>query len=1077
MLRRSRHRDAQSDSLNDTVETRRSCTPEREESRPQPQSTPQKEKEVNTHHVMTKFKSIINEIVNIISNPTNTGVADDFITVCEEGLRGMKTARVETRNILRRLSSNALPVPRTAVPDDQPLAPVVQVEESAPAAPQNAGEPTGGEASSFRPRSFLAAARGHNSVSPMKCKIKPQMDKSTPPPEMSKKVELEKRALNESVTDHRDGAALRSEERRRHADERRKELQDDKLAKLEVTAEKAAQAKQRRDAAAERVRQGTQTRVESASRRADEHKEKVKEKAQKSTSRTDEVLMVHDLSKENKALKIEMKMSEVEQLQEQRREEQRQAAKDRNEAHHLVIERQRDMSQQRVEKQQQREQQRLDNLKRLEEQKRIDNEAKHQKAGEREKKIIQQQQAAHAEAEAARKKAEERISQSAQLREEQRAQQKQKLEKQDQKVKEAKERRDKDEPSKPTFHDVMPAAPAQDDEQATARLVRSLTATSRHSKTFVDAYQKENLLTTKDINKSRLRPIVTRLQTFTAGTNLTQSRQPLHDLSLLELSEVDHEYMRYYNGHEVVVKLMIDAKKTHDAATFKLCNDVLHKLLLDPIEGSAHARYFVRAGHLVPLVIIIHEEIKALRKHNRSNTLTVALSLVQLCVSVIVTESQTSAKLATIREQVITDLDTAGADKFCFAIASTCVDEEDMPSLQYALLLLQSQVAVLSKKKMDSQVAAQWIRSAVTSLFTFLQNVLTPGGQPLKPQHVISPKTSCVIFTALRVLNAIARWKLDTLQEVLRGEVAKDDETSPSALRTELFHIVHSFLLYIGSHEMERIPPNTSEQQPSDVASKSFQDALNFGLTLNASPRLPLGDTTVSARSTSEAVFFRASLHEILLFAGYVTLCDAKMQEIFSWGKERPLLTMMLSALPMPYFSLCKHALFPTLASIVFGDERNRLILQRMMDKSQLVKFLREEFEALPPKVKALAAQFNSAQEAAAAAADESTKGQAAPSQTEPAAVAKKSWADMDDDDDDCGFGLPQPKAADTTSAVAPPAPDSRQSEKERLARVFKTAAPAQAAHFYRLDRRFPPALWLAAAAFTEQEAQDTTQE
>ena len=703
----------------------------------------------------------------------------------------------------------------------------------------------------------------------------------------SKALDLKKRP-DDSV--QREGQALRNEERRRAADERRRELLEERQAKQEETTARTDKARQRRENAAEKIKLDTKERTESASKRADENLQQVKERAQKTLAKVDDVLFVNDMQQKVKTMKTELKATEAEQhqeqLQENRREEMQRAATVRQETHAAVIDRQRDLSQQRAERQQQREQQRQDNLKRLEESKRVELEQKHQKAEERERRVQQNQQEASAEAEAKSRKTEERIQQSVQLREEQREKQKQKSDKNEQKQKEAKERRDQEGTtvSKTTFAGVLPVLSPADEEIAAQRLARSVATSQRQGRAFVDTFQKECTLGAKDVNKSRLRAIFSRI----SPTNLTASRAALHEIAgAFLLSDVDHEYIRFSNSFEALIKVFAETRKTKDMATLKTCSDVLHRLLLDPTEGGNHIKYFVRAGHLMGLMVLFYDEVKSLRKHNQSTALTVTLSLVQICVGCIVAESQTSAKLAPLRDQMVTDLDAVGVDRFCFAVASTCVDEEDVPALQYSLLILSHQLQVSAKRKSDGPTTVAWIRGAVSSLFTLLLNLLSPKGQPIAPSDApLSPAFTAVMFASLRVLNSIARWRLDCVQDLLRtslgdsvsslsaalatattptgGATAAAEQQDPlsssasafaigGASRVELYHIALGFFTYIGIHDnLERMATDaaTIAEISAQHPSASFTEAVQFGVTRCSLPRAPLPASCSSFFST-----------------------------------------------------------------------------------------------------------------------------------------------------------------------------------------------------------------------------------
>jgi len=320
------------------------------------------------------------------------------------------------------------------------------------------------------------------------------------------------------------------------------------------------------------------------------------------------------------------------------------------------------------------------------------------------------------------------------------------------------------------------------------------------------------------------------------------------------------------------------------------------------------------------------------------------------------------------------------------------------------------------------------------------------------------------------------------------------------ASRVELYHVALGFFTYINTHTtLERMGTDAASiaEIQTQHPSPSFVEAVQFGVTRGNLPRAPLpasctgffaeaapssARSSVTAASTtkggahderpfsSESVYLRAALHELTLFLGYVCLGESSIQEIFSWGKNRPLLSTMLNGLPMQYYAQCRHVLFPTLLAIADHDNRNQLLLAREMDKDSLIKFLEEEYQLLPGKMK------TQAQSVAKEAADPQTPASPPPTPVSgPAAVPAaphRNWAD-DDEDDDCWFGVPPPKAkaaTGTPAAAAPPVEvplSAPKRERERLVRLLRQnvtplSLPAAISQ-YRFERRFPPALWLAA--------------
>lgn len=1005
----------------------------------QPPASPGRE--LNFHTALNRYKAIIHDLMTMLANPAHSKSIDTFVEMTEETLKDLKKLKMQVR-------SKPKP-PSTPAPAEKETR-ETHLEEGAEVKPTKSWA------------SVLQKAPITRSPS-------------------KKELTLTQRQLDTQLEADRATSAAKAEARRHEASERRNDRAEEAKARNAKVADKVQDVKHKQKAEAEAAREISKERMTSAHQRHEDIQEAIREKAAKHSQKVEEVLFVNEVSAQNKAMRIENRNAEVEQNLEAKKEEQKLSAKERTEAREAVLERNKEISLQKVEKVKEKEQHRIEQAKRLEEQRKNDAESRQAKSGEREKKVQDHKQAAAAEAESKKQRTEDKILKSQLNREEQRAELSAKRKEKEQKMKE----RLAEPASKTTVAEVIVKESAAEEEQVNTKLAKASASIARHAKLFVDQYQKECVLGIKDLNKSKFRALSTRLVASNGGS---MSRQVLTDMTNF-LTAVDHEYARYFNLFDPIMNIMIEARKAEDHNTFRLCSDLLHKVLLDSTEGPANARYFVKAGHVVPLIAMIHEEIKTLQKQNRSAALTVCFSLLQCCVQCIVSDASANVKLAPIRDQLMDLLEVAGVDRFCFAIASTCVDVEDMACLQYALLILQLQIFLNAKKKTDS---VEWYQTATVSLTTLLQNILNPGGTSAK-DDAITHNTMLVILTAFRLLNIIARHKSSVIGTLLREQ---------ESARTELYHTVGAFFGYVSRNEtaaLERIPQEGAHETS---LSKSFEDAIQFGITLQNIPRATLpaysADGTVftpapsSARSSVSQTstvhgagggkgITRAAIHELLLFIGIASIGEPKVQEIFSWGKGngKPLLQVILTALNINYFTKGRHVLFPTVLSIIAREDRNREIAEREMDCKSLFDFLIGEVQCLPQKQQ----KKIKASEASATTVPTVTQTAAAPApqtlveSTEP--VKKKlfaiNWADLTDSDEEEQPSETKPaadseegattSATGTSTAIA--TENGQQSKKDKMLQLIKNSSNYNS--FFRIENRIPRSMWADIGRFLEE--------
>lgn len=973
----------------------------------------------------------------------------------------------------------------------------------------------------------------------------------------AKMEELEARAALEGpfTVEERASSALRSEERRREADSRRQTILAEKKSRQGVQAERLQLAKERRETHIEKVRVETEEKVARATKRNTEAVQKTKDTAARVSQRVDEVQFVNSLAQTNLALRVEQRMAEAEQTQEALAAEKQRRDREKAEAHHAVVERGRELAEEKLEKTKAREAQREQAVKRAEEARRAEAERKAQRKEERERHVKTRQEERESEAEARSRREAERLAASEQLREEHRTQLKARADRHEEKVKGARERKEKEEPRHPTFHEVLPQMASTDEDKVAARLAKAQSTAQRTARVFREQYQKECTIPGKELNKSKLRAILARLGAScgnstgsnaaagsapgaaeSSATNLTQARPALHELlaATRELSPLDEEHVRYFDAFEPILKVFAEARRTHDAATLRLASIALHRLLLGgakatDADAAASIHYFIRAGHLLPLLSMIHEEIRTLRKHNHSQPLTLCFSVLQLCLnqlcsgdaaaasgasSAVSTPQQQAQRGAALREQTMELLEVAGVDAFCLAVAATCVDEEDMPCLHLALTVLSYQVDAATRRPSQKD---QWLRRCVESMLTLAQNLLTPNGTLVTER--LSNLATAVLFAALRILNASTRLAFSQMHELVASGTSEGD----AAAGLQVFHVVSSFLKYVAVHDedLERIPAD-SAAVPADAApSPSLVEALQSGVTHRTIPRIgvdgdassggswaagaaaALGSNATPAgsfASSRDAIaaasghltpssMLRAALHELLLFVGYIAMGDERVQSVFGWGKERPLLSQLLAALPVQYFSSLRHVLFPTLVCLAFEHDANREIMGREMDVASLAGFLREEIDALPPRHR----QYLTRVPDSVAAAEQQTadeqkhddgaggsKAAGAGAQQRPRNTKspKKSWADMMDDDDDMTFLANAPALASETALASAAAAAAKSKEaaasakRENKDTLIKTVVNASrvrhyAAHF-QLRRRFPIFKWNEAVSYFE---------
>lgn len=998
--------------------------------------------EANTHSepgpassfaLLGRLKSAVNEVLSTLGAQGNNFTVDDFLTVAEEFLKELKIVKMERRIESRRAN---IRVNNLATPLIREAADEVEDQPSTPAA------------AAAHPKSYIAALMMLKKVSPKRAAFKPEVTRY-------------------NVEAARHASALRSEERRRQAEERRLDYLYEIKSRSEAAEARGMRAKARREEAVMRQRLESKDRMENVLRRAEENRKQTVEKAQRAYCRVEEVRLANELRQQTKALLLDKKMSDVEQNQEARREARQRQAQDRRDAMTAAAERRRNLSEERAEKQQQRELQRQENLRRVEEQKKMEIEIKQQKAEEWEKKVHRRQEDAHAEAEALSRKTEEKFQLSAQVLEEQREKRRQKLEKQEKKLQEAKSRRAKEAETSTTVS-FLPILTPQEEEQMSQKLSKFVTSSSRQGNVFCDQYQRDCLLCAKDLNRSKLRSLSSRLAASIAVPSVSQCKPIMREIMAIELIDIDHEYIRYFRAFETVVKVISEGRKARDELITKEATDFLQTLFTHPEEGRNHAAYFVRSGIIVSLVLTIREELKTLRHTYNASLLKCMLSTISVCLDCLCSDTQ--PKFAGVRDQLLHDLDATGLDRACQVIIRMCCSEKDLDLAYGALRIIHTELSVFGKRKINSKLP--YFQSTTSALFLLLQNLLTPDGIPIQAgSDTVSCERMTVLFGAFRCLNMVARWQLTAFQELLHdlpppALSSKEEEASSpfdarnaQITRMEVFHALNGFFAYIQEHSehLEALPSVTelvavAEQTPSSL------EMGKFGISLQYLPAYPTAEGAPAYLPGGRLYPFRAALHECILLVGYLCLDDTVLQDMLTWGKGKTLLCNMLSVLPIQYFSNARHILFPSLLAAIHDNPRNMLLVSTEIDVKQLHSFLSEEYGALSKKGRLYADEHYRQLKAYRLASDpERAQREAFFSQS------VKSWVCMTDDDDMISkLSIPEVDPHGTTPLL----------EKEKLCRAFRSSGTMSSNNFYRIERRLPITYWPGSLETLEKEMQ-----
>eukprot|EP00796_Vickermania_ingenoplastis_P009136 gene9138-6423_t len=744
----------------------------------------------------------------------------------------------------------------------------------------------------------------------------------------------------------RRACALRSEERQRLAHESRMDYLEELKKRSFQETNRLLEAKKRREEAHQTISTTFEVKQQQGVRRAEEARRLARERVQKNHSHIDDVRFTNETRIMEKQLLANKKMDEVERNLEQKREERQRHARAKNDAE----------------------------LKKKENESRL-----MQKSAEWERKIQQHQQDSEAEVHALVERTMEKFKQSEELLRKRREDLKKKIEMQEQKLREAKERRDKEVELNHSYKDIMSSYDTEEEDMLSQRLANTLEVAQKQSKAFSETYQKTGKVSQKDLMKSKLKGPASRLYSHLLAGETAQCRQVLSEIYCGNLSAVDHEYFRYFHVMDTVVRIILLARKTRHVAVVKQAVDALLSYFEVEKEGVQHISYFVRSGLASQIIIAAHEEADSMRRSSLTTILGSLLNCVATCMDSLSTESESNSRFTGVRDYLMSEAEKLALDRIYFVVLKMCLAPKDVELTYIALRIISTTLQLQARKKGDSK--GLWHYCLAVSLFALMQNIVAVGaGNPEATHSTGAPNNfTCsqlvLFFCAFRQLNILARWRLCECQEMFHDFMSTLGSSNNSFIannssestctdvsmhisRMELFHLLKKFFEYIHEHA-DHLETIELTEEPSAKMSRdgsSFTDAERFGLTLTTMPKLPsVKDMELNPAEYAPGgrhYHLRATLHECLLFVGYLCLDDRVLQDTMSWGKGISLLEKLVNALPAYYFTTARHVLFPTLLSIIDGKQRNMIIVRNVMELQLLQRFLEDETQHLSKKAR-----------------------------------------------------------------------------------------------------------------------------
>ncbi len=650
---------------------------------------------------------------------------------------------------------------------------------------------------------------------------------------------------------------------------------------------------------------------------------------------------------------------------------------------------------------------------------------------------------------------------------------------------EREERKERERLEKEAHEKAAQEAAAQRSEEevkAGAKLSKAITKVQQQGVLYLETYKETAPRTHKDLNKSKMRGVLQRL-------NNSDPRAALREmLSLCQGSGADHdgpfpqletEFLRFNDGFEVLVKKSLDALTIRDLGLFRLATDALRRLLTDPSLGDANVDFFLCSGCWSGVVQGIFDEIHLLHKlvgntatsgsktaqpnaaagsggASSSTTgirttfgVSMLVSILQTCLPRLL--DTTVKALIPVRESFVDLLSMAGFFEHVIDFAASITKMAETPSLLAELSLFASLLPVVARRKSTVDEKRSWTANVVEVMFHVLKTLIAPGGQPLKDKE-LSNTAASTCFVALRILNTIARNDIPTLQQLISdgldpATVASKEVPLPPAADT-VFSIAQGFMCYLATHA-GAFAPVSSFTIPAAVkgVSPSFRDGTRFGLTepIPIAPPLVLGDTPEAlpkvVEKKQDKTYLGAALHELLLFLGYASVLNPAFQQLMNrkGATQKTLLEMLVVAVDARYFALGKQILFPTLIAVALHCEENKAALLNEMNVKDIAAFLDEELaaakaarkecpeeELTPPRQQAsqIAEKQPGSGSGAAAGA---TAGLAAKLEGRASAsgcgggttASNKSWAEMMEEEDE-GLAWEDPLSQLSASSPAP---------------------------------------------------------
>merc|ERR1712130_12046 len=159
-----------------------------------------------------------------------------------------------------------------------------------------------------------------------------------------------------------------------------------------------------------------------------------------------------------------------------------------------------------------------------------------------------------------------------------------------------------------------------------------------------------------------------------------------------------------------------------------------------------------------------------------------------------------------------------------------------------------------------------------------------------------------IILHSLQSINNIARLNLKSFQQIIER------------MQMEIYHVLSYLLQHLTFHF------NQYRKYSNNKNNISHDNNNNNNLMFN---------------------IIRLLLAQTILFIGYCSVQNKKFQECLRWGDDQPLINK-LCVPPFDYFTKSQEVniLFPTLLAITYDNDTNCKVLNSILNKKHLIKFV-----------------------------------------------------------------------------------------------------------------------------------------